>query len=218
MEWDRSMSKPLAIAATLVATFLLAACSEAPTAVTPAAKSEAVEKKEPPGPPMPVTAKTAFFEMYKPVRAWAADFMLLSLASNEVPSLPSADGKFGMWTGIFVSPSRSEAHTFTYSVVDSGATIHKGVEDQGSQAWSGPTPASRPFQTMDFVVDSDAAYQTAFAKAKGWVEAHPGKKAAFTLANASRFPTPVWYILWGNKTSGYASFVSANTGAIVKAR
>jgi hypothetical protein len=143
--------------------------------------------------------------------------MLLSLASNEVPSLPSADGKFGMWTGVFVSSGRREAHTFTYSVVDSGATIHKGVEDQGSQAWSGPTSASRPFQTMDFVVDSDAAYQTAFSKAKGWVEAHPGKKAAFTLANASRFPTPVWYILWGSKTSGYASLVSANTGTIVEA-
>jgi hypothetical protein len=92
------------------------------------------------------------------------------------------------------------------------------VDVSAAQAWSGPTAASRPFQAMDFSFDSDAAYQTGSAKAASWLKQHPDKKAAFTLANASRFPTPVWYILWGTKTSGYSALVSATTGTEVKAK
>jgi hypothetical protein len=206
--------KMLAKPAAVLAALFLAACSEAPKSTE--AKTETAPKKETPA--GPVTAKTAFFEMYKPARAWAPDFMLLSMTSNEVPGIPSEGGKFGMWTAVFVSPSRNEARTFTYAVTSSGTDIHKGVDVTPAQAWSGPTPASTPFQTMDFSTDSDAAYQTAFQKAESWVKGHPGTKVAFTLGNASRFPTPVWYILWGTKNSGYSVLISATTGAEVKAK
>ena len=202
------------VAATLTAAVLaLAGCSTAPPAVN---KAEVIQKPETPA--GPVTAKTAFYEMYKPARAWAPDFMLLSLVSNEVPGMQCEAGKFGMWTAVFVSPSRNEARTFTYSAVDSGTSIHKGVEAASAQSWSGPTAASRPFQTMDFLTDSDAAYQTAMERAGSWVKAHPGKQVAFTLANASRYPTPVWYIVWGDKAAGYSVLVSATTGTMVKSK
>src|SRR5581483_1453145 len=204
----------LALTTAGLAVLLLAACSEAPT--TPETKTEAAPKQE--APAGPVTAKTAFFEMYKSARAWAPDFMLLSMDSNEVPGITSADGKYGMWTAVLVSPSRKEARTFTYSVVSSGNDIHKGVDVTLAQGWSGATPNSRPFQTMDFSTDSDAAYKVAYAKAESWVKQHPDKKVAFTLGNASRFPTPVWYIVWGNKSSGYSVLVSATTGTELKAR
>jgi hypothetical protein len=210
-----AMKKLLAAATLTAAVIVLAACSAAPPPATES-KTEATPKKELPA--GPVTAKTAFYEMYKPARAWAPDFMLLSLVSNDVPGVPSDAGKFGMWTAVFVSPGRNEARTFTYSAVDSGTTIHKGVDASGPQSWSGATAASRPFQTMDFTTDSDAAYQTAMEKAGAWVKAHPAKQAAFTLANASRFPTPVWYIVWGDKASGYSVLVSATTGTMVKSK
>ena len=208
------MKKPLATTVAVLAALVLAACSQAPTATE--AKTETAPKKE--APAGPVTAQTAFFEMYKPARAWAPDFMLLGMDSNEVPGITSAGGKFGMWTAVLVSPSMSQARTFTYSVVSSGNDIHKGVDVSPAQTWSGATQASRPFQTMDFATDSDAAYKVAFAKAESWVKEHPDKKVAFTLANASRFPTPVWYIVWGTKTSGYSVLVSATTGQEVKAK
>ena len=122
-----------------------------------------------------------------------------------------------MWTAVFVSPSRNEARTFTYSVA-SAEGIHKGLDVSPPQTWSGATPSSRPFQTMDFSTDSDAAYQVAYAKAESWVKQHPDKRVVFTLGNASRFPTPVWYILWGSKSSGYSVLVSATTGTEVRAR
>lgn len=208
------MAKRVATFSAAIAALVLAACSRAPQ--TTEAKTNPVPKQE--APAAAVTAKTAFYEMYKPARNWAPDFMLLTMTSNEVPGVTSDGGKFGMWTAILVSPMRNEARTFTYSVVNSGLAIHKGVDVSPAQAWTGPTPASRPFQSMDFSVDSDAAYQTGFGKAASWLKQHPDKKPAFTLANASRFPTPVWYILWGTKTSGYSVLVSATTGTEVKAK
>jgi hypothetical protein len=216
MEGVFFMPKKLLIAsAAVVAVVAMTACSEAPTP-TEIKKAGAETKQEPAKPPELVAAQTAFYEMYKPARTWAPDLLVLSLLGNEVPSLKSEDGKFAMWTAVFVSPSRREARTFTYSVVDDGTTIHKGVDAGGAQSWTGATPKSSPFQTTGFVVDSDAAYKTAYAKAEAWVKKHPGKKAAFSLGSAARFPAPVWFIIWGDTKSGYAVYVNATTGTVIK--
>ena len=209
------MHKKLLIAATaVVAVVAMTACSEAPTPTE--IKQAGVEtKQEPAKPPEPVAAQTAFYEMYKPARTWAPDLLALSLISNEVPSMKSEDGKFPMWTAVFVSPSRREARTFTYSVVDYGSDVHKGVDAGGAQSWTGATPKSAPFQTTGFAVNSDAAYKTAYAKAEGWVNKHPGKKVAFSLGSAARFPAPVWFIIWGDTKSGYAVYVNATTGTVI---
>ena len=210
------MHKKILIAATAVAAAVaMTACSEAPTP-TEIQKAGVETKQEPAKPPEPVAAQTAFYEMYKPARTWAPDLLVLSLTSNEVPSMKSEDGKFPAWTAVFVSPSLREARTFTYSVVDDGATIHKGVNVGGAEPWSGATPKSAPFQTTGFVVDSDAAYKTAYAKAEAWVKKHPGKKVAFSLGSAARFPAPVWFIIWGDTKSGYAVYVNATLGTVIK--
>ena len=210
------MDKKLLIAATAVAAVVaMTACSEAPTPAE-TKKAQVETKQEPAKPPEPVAAQTAFYEMYKPARTWAPDLLPLSLISNEAPSMKSVDGKFPMWTAVFVSPSRREARTFTYSVVDDGVGIHKGVDAGGAQSWTGATPKSRPFQTTGFAVNSDAAYKTAYAKAEAWVKKHPGKKVAFSLGSADRFPAPVWFIIWGDTKSGYAVYVNATTGTVIK--
>jgi hypothetical protein len=210
------MHKKLLLAVTAVAAVVaMTACSEAPTPAE-VKKAQVETKPEPAKPAEPVAAQTAFYEMYKPARTWAPDLLVLSLLGNEVSNMKSADGKFPMWTAVFVSPSRREARTFTYSVVDDGAAIHKGVNVGGAESWSGATPKSSPFQITGFVVDSDAAYKTAYAKAEAWVKKHPGKNAAFSLGSAARFPAPVWFIIWGDTKSGYAVYVNATTGTVVK--
>jgi hypothetical protein len=206
--------KLLLVAAAVAAVVAMTACSEAPTP-TEIKKAQVETKQEPAKPAEPVAAQTAFYEMYKPARTWAPDLLVLSLISNEVPSMKSEGGKFPMWTAVFVSPSRHEARTFTYSVVDDGTDVHKGVDAGGSQSWTGATPKSSPFQTTGFVVNSDAAYKTAYAKAEGWVKKHPGKKVAFSLGSAVRFPAPVWFIIWGDTKSGYAVYVNATTGTVI---
>ncbi len=207
------MDKRLLITAIASAAVLaLTACSETPKPAATETKAAAEKKKEPSKPPEPVAAQTAFYEMYKPARAWAADLLPLSLTSGEVASMKNEGGKAALWTAVFVSPGRREARTFYYSVVSEGETISKGVTVAGAQTWSGATPRSRPFQTTEFVVNSDAAYATALAKAAAWVKRHPDKKAALALGSTSRFPRPVWLVMWGTTKSGYAVYIDATTG------
>jgi hypothetical protein len=205
--------KVLLTAPVMVATLVLSACSEAPKT---AAKVETEAKQEPAKAPEAVTAQRAFYEMYKPARAWATDLLALSVTSGEVPNIKNEDGKAGLWTAIFVSPSRKEARSFTYAVVGNGADIRKGVNVSDALLWGGATPTSKPFSNSEFTVDSDAAYKAAFEKAAGWLKGHPNQKATFRLGNASRFAAPVWYVMWGTSKNGYAALVNATTGAIVK--
>lgn len=199
----------------VISTFVMTtACSEAPKSTATDTKTAAETKKETQSPSEPVSGKTAFYEMYKPARAWAADLLPLSLASGDVAGMKTEAGKAAMWTAVFVSPSRREARTCSYSVIDQGANIHKGVTVGGAELWSGPTPKSRPFQITEFMVDSDVVYKTALERAGAWAKKHPDKGVTFYLGNTSRFPAPVWYVLWGNNKSGYAVFVNATTGAI----
>ena len=204
--------KVLLSATVMVATLVLSACSEAPP---PAAKVETEAKKEPAKAPEAVPAQLAFYEMYKPARTWATDLLALSVTSGEVPNIKNEGGKAGLWTAIFVSPSRKEARSFTYAVADNG-DIRKGVNISNALTWGGATAASKPFSNSEFVVDSDAAYKAALEKAEGWLKTHPNEKATFRLGNASRFAAPVWYIMWGTTKNGYAALVNATTGAIEK--
>jgi len=202
----------LKTAAAVAAAFLLTACSESPKpAETPAAEV----KKEAPKPVEPVTGQTAFYEIYKPARQWAADLVGLSLKSGELEGFKNADGKAALWTAVFVSPSLRQARNFTYSIASAG-TIQKGVSQSAPEPWGGETKESRLIQQADFQVDSDAAYKTAAAKAADWLAKNPDKKVTITLGNASRFPAPVWWIVWGDvKSGGYSSYVNASNGEIV---
>lgn len=208
------MNKKVLLTATVMAaTLVLSACSEAPKT---GAKVETEAKKEPAKAPEAVTAQRAYYEMYKPARAWATDLLALSVISGEVPNIKNEDGKAGLWTATFVSPSRKEARRFTYAVADSGADIRKGVSVSDALLWGGATTTSKPFSNSEFAVDSDAAYKVASEKAAGWLKRHPNQKATFRLGNASRFAAPVWYVMWGTTKNGYAALVNATTGALVK--
>src|ERR1035437_6584932 len=204
--------KVLLTATRIVASLVLSACSEAPKTT---ATVETEVKKEPAKAPEAVTAHRAFYEMYKPARTWATDLLALSVISGEVPNIKNEGGKAGLWTAVFVSPSRKEARSFTYAVADNG-DIRKGVNISNALPWGGATTMSKPFSNSEFVVDSDAAYKAALEKAEGWLKTHPNEKATFRLGNASRFAAPVWYIMWGSTKNGYAALVNATTGAIEK--
>jgi hypothetical protein len=154
--------------------------------------------------------------MYTPAHAWATDLLALSLVSGDVQGVKNADGKFGFWTAVFASPSLHAARTYTYSVADQLPTIQKGVKAEGTENWAGPTQAQMTFQNSDFTIDSDAAYKIAADKAGDWLKEHPDKAPSFTLGAAHRFPSPVWYIIWGDAKSGYAVYLSASSGSIMK--
>ncbi|HEY3826363.1 MAG TPA: hypothetical protein VGL82_17480 [Bryobacteraceae bacterium] len=200
-----------------VALLSLTACSSEPAKTTEAKTDTDTTKKAPAGPPEPVLAKTAFYEMYTPAHAWAADILPLSLKSGEVEGVKNSEGKAGVWTAVFGSVSMHMARTYTYSVADQLPNIAKGVKAESPEAWAGPTTAVETFQTSDFTTDSDAAYKAAAAKAGDWLKdpANAGKPVSMELGAASRFPAPVWYVLFGTSKLGFVAYVSATTGNVI---
>jgi hypothetical protein len=205
---DKYLLKTVVVAATALA---LAACSSAPQPAATTAP-EATKAPETAG---PVAGKTAFYAIYKPARTWAIDLVALSLSSGELPGFKNEGGKAALWTAVFVSPSLRQARHFTYAIADAGA-IQKGVTAGVAESWSGATKGVMPFLNGDFVVDSDAAYKTAADKGADWLKDHADKKVAMTLGSASRFPAPVWYVMWGDaKSEHYAQYVNAASGEMV---
>jgi hypothetical protein len=211
------MDKSLLKAVFTLAAIGLAACSSEPANTTGTKTDAETAAKAPAGPPEPVAAKAAFWQMYTPAHAWAADLVPISLKSGEVAGVKNADGKAGVWTAVFGSPSQHAARTYVYSVADQLPDITKGVRAQLAEAWRGPTAAVMTFQTGDFTVDSEAAYKAAAEKAVDWLKEKDNaqKPVSLSLGAASRFPAPVWVILFGTSKGGFLTVVNASTGAIV---
>src|ERR1700679_999777 len=150
------MDKGFLKAVLVLAAIGLSACSSEPAKTTEATATTDTDaaKKAPAGPPEPVAAKAAFYEMYTPGHAWAADLLPISLKSGEVAGVKNADGKAGVWTAVFVSPSQRPSRTYVYSVADQLPDNAKGVKALRPEPWAGPTNAEMTFQTADFTTDS----------------------------------------------------------------
>jgi hypothetical protein len=197
-----------------VAVFALTACSQAPKAPTTNTTSAEAAPKPTVTTPQPVSGQTAFWNMYKSAFSWATDVVPLTVSSKELAGFKCEAGKAPLWSATFASPSRGEARTFTYSIVET-AQLSKGVNIGGPIRWAGPTRDVMPFQTSDFTTDSTAAYTAASADAQAWLAKNPGKAASLTLGSNARFTSPVWYVMWGSKKSGYGAFVSATSGKVI---
>lgn len=205
----RKTSGILALAAV---TMLISSCGDS----TQPAAAKTETPKKPSIPEGPISALTAHYQLYKAARTLAPDLQTASITANDVEGLKSEDGKYAQWKIVFVSASKQQAYTFLYSTVEQG-TVLRGINNMGSQRWAGPTQAAEPFANSDFSVDSTAAYQTAAAKAKGWLGKNPDKTISiFALGHASRFPAPTWYILWGTPKNGFAVYVNASSGTVLK--
>src|SRR5712692_1284075 len=106
------MKKPtLLLAISLFA--ILPACSDAPPPTETAAKKEP-EKLE------PVTGQSALYKMFQMARGWANDAQVLKLTSlhiSEAPDGPPASGAAAAWQATFTSVAKSEARSYTYSIV-----------------------------------------------------------------------------------------------------
>src|ERR1700734_1484606 len=68
----------------ILATLGLTACSSEPAKTSATSTDSGAAKQAPAGPPAPIAAKAAFWEMYTPGHAWAADLLPISLKSGEV--------------------------------------------------------------------------------------------------------------------------------------
>ena len=186
----------------------LAGCSDTAT--------DTVAKKEAEKPPEPVTGQSAVFKMYQVARSWASDAQVLKVNSillSEVPDVPR--GKAAAWQANFVDPSGSRARSYTYSIVEAQANLHKGVFAGLEESWSGPHGNTAPFVMAAIKVDTDAALETAMKEGGAdYDKKNPGKPITFLLEKVAKYPDPVWRVIWGESvgTSNFSVYVDASTG------
>lgn len=211
----RPFAAAVASAAALTAFVLIIGCSQSnPTAVS-AANHPAVQTQT--AAAGPVSAKDAFWPMYKAAHAWAPDVMVLRITAKQVGSVQNAAGKAGMWEAVFASPGKAKYRNFTYSIADLPPDIYKGVNGGLEMNWGGVTRDAMAVDMSQFNVDSDAAYQAASADAAEWLKKNPGKEVSVVeMGDTYRFQVPVWYVMWGTKTSGYGAWVDASSGKVLK--
>jgi len=199
-----------------IAVLLLAGCSQS---TKPAADAGSGAATGPAGPPQLVTAKTAFWPMYKSALTWAPDLVFLGVTAKEVPGFTNEAGKAAMWEATFASPSRGKYRVDTYAIATVLPDIHKGAAAGLPRRWGGATRDTMPVAIASFNIDSDAAYAAATADAADWLKKNPDQKlSAVALGNAFKFQRPVWGVVWGDKKSGYVAYVDADSGKVLKGK
>lgn len=188
------------------ALLLLTSCD-----TTPEKKAEKKEEKV-----EPVTGQSALFKMYQAARSWAPDAQALKMNSiplSEVPTVPP--GTAAAWQATFTSAAKSQARTWTYSIVESSGNLHKGVFAGIEEGYSGPRGVNSPFPMLAIKIDTDAAYKTALANGGAdYDKKNPGKPISFLLEKVTKHPDPVWRVIWGESvgTSNFSVYVDASTG------
>ena len=188
---------------------LLAGCST----------SAPVEKK-PAKPIVPVTGRSAAFEMYKTARSWNNDALLLRLENMDIPEAKAEGGKYGAWKATFVSPSKKVKREFTYSVAESSAGVHKGVFPGSESAYMANTQ-NRTFSISDVKIDTPEAVENA-KKQKDigeFADKHADLPVQFVLEwNMQLAPKAAWRVFWGAtiSTSQASVFIDAEEGKFLK--
>jgi len=194
-----------------IAGFLLfSGCSDVPKAV----ESKVEVKKGPEIPAGPILALTAYYKMYEVARKWSPDIQPLGLSAIDAESLPGEDGKFPAWKAMFGSATKRQAVTYTYSTVEHAGVL-KGVRSGSTVPWAGGGAEAQPYSNSDIKIDSDAAYKVALERADAWLKKNSDKPITeFALGDSSRFPAPVWYVIWGSPKNGFAAYVNATNGKV----
>ena len=193
----------------LALALILIGCSE------PSKKAE--EKKEPQKPPEPVTARTAFQNIFASARMWALDAEILQMSNVHLDGVKDEPGKFGAWQVAFVSFSRNRVKLFTYAVVEGPGTLHKGVFGTPDEEYV-PHGQIRPFLAAALRTDSDQALKIAMEKAGDYVKKNPGKPVNFLLELTPDTPAPAWRVIWGESvgTSNFSIYIDAATGQYMR--
>ena len=195
---------------TIAGLALLAGCSDSP--------APTAQRSEPP--PAPVTGRQAFQYLYGSSRIWASDSMPLTIRSLHAAGVTGGKGTAGAWEVVFVSPMNARARTYTWSAVEAEG-LHKGVFPGPQETWHAGGP-NQPFSPALLKVDTPEALDAATKSAASASYLNkPGQRPMvdylLDYEAATRFPNPVWHVLWGGSVSSaeYSVTVDASTGKTV---
>ena len=201
------MSRPAVV---LCLSLIVAGCSESP--------KQTAKTAEPEKPPEAVTGLTAFHRMYMTARTWAGDVQGLSMRNLPLEQVKGPPGTSGAWEATFVAPSKAQAKTFTYSVIEAGGNLHKDVFAGLAEPWGGPRGQQQSWPIQALKKDSTTALEVALEHSKDYVAKNPDKPINFLLEQTPRHPELVWRVIWGDSVarSNYSVVVGASSGTFLE--
>lgn len=195
-----------------LASFLASACSSKPQ--PEAAKSEPA-KTEPRKPQTDFdSGRAAFQRMYVAARGWAADVQPVRLESRPTRQDPK-DGKAAMWSATFVSPSRQNVRSYTWSGIE-GAD--QGITPGNTDYYSPANASTRPFDLNFLKVDSTDALETAQKKGgEAVLKKDPETPLKYMLFFDQSKGRLLWRVVYGGSVSDskLRILVNATTGEFV---
>ena len=166
----------------------------------------------------PITGRQALQYTHGSARFWAQDAQPITVRSINLDQLKAVDGKAGAWEIDYVSAQMARARTYTWSAVEIGDSLHKGVFRGPEEAWRGQQGQQKPFVPEALMIDTPQALQTAVANSTDYLRKPYSKpQVTFLLESTPRFPNPVWRVLWGTSVGSaeHAVIVDAVTGALL---
>lgn len=191
---------------------LLAGCSSQPQ--PQAAKSEPAQA-EPKKPETDFeTGRAAFQRMYVAARGWATDVQPVRLESRPTKQDPK-DGKAAMWSATFVSASRQNIRTYTWSGIE-GA--EQGITPGNTDYYSPANASTRPFDLNFLKVDSTQAFETAQKKGgEAILKKGPDTALKYMLFFDQSKGRLLWRVVYGSSVSDskLRILVNATSGEFV---
>jgi hypothetical protein len=166
----------------------------------------------------PITGRQALQYTHGSARFWAPDAQPITVRSMNLDQVKPVDGKAGAWEINYVSAQMARARTYTWSAVEIGDSLPKGVFRGPEEAWQGPQGQQRPFVPEALRIDTPQALQTAVANSTDYLKKPYSKpQVTFLLESTPRFPNPVWRVLWGTSVGSaeHTVIVDAVTGALL---
>jgi hypothetical protein len=108
-----------------------------------------------------LTGREALQKMYIQARAWAPDAKPYSLISQPTAEANGQDGKSGIWSAGFASPSRRGVKVFAWSGINSDFAPQPGISATPEDTYNPANPSTQIFDMAFLKEDSTKASEVA---------------------------------------------------------
>jgi hypothetical protein len=204
------MRKLIALAV-LVLTFLMIGCEDKKAA-------PAAENKPAAQPPEYITGRSAFQKLYVAARGFSGDVKPYRLQSNYTPDSPSQEGKAGIWSAQFASPSRRSIKAYTWSGLSGENMPDRGVSHGTEDSYNPSNSSTRVWDIAFLKIDSDKAFETAQKHGgEALTKKDPKQPVAYILDWNGSGNQLVWHVIYGTDVNDakLRIMVDASSGEFV---
>jgi hypothetical protein len=195
----------------------LLGCSSEPA--KPATESKAPEPQQPAFQNQFLTGREALQKMYIQARSWAPDAKPYNLVSYASKDANGQDGKSGIWSAGFASPSRRGVKVYSWSGLKADDAPEPGVSAKPEDTYNPSNSTTQIFDLAFLKEDSTKAAEV--AKAHGGdklLKKDPDTKALYRVDWNPRENKLYWHVLYGPDRDApkLRVAVDASTGAFIR--